>query len=319
MSEFDDLAARLRPNQHSVIKKYSDRIAALERLRPWLVGVGVAGAFSAALGKAFQGATGTILAIVGAVVAAIGGLFVAAIDYRKLELGTNLTEAEAIAEQAIAHGRASEAERDRVVAEARLLDARCLALIDAGSAMFEACENALNAEDLSLEEAIDTMLRAGQRDILGAIEFDAHEYWAVSVFRVDKAELRRVVALRPNSVEERVEGRSWQRGEGFAGMAWHHDDDVIIPDCNQPEVVAAYKVPPEKRLDTDNARYRSMAVVPIRVGPGDSFWGAVAVSSDHVGRFRRDPSNQRVQNVDTVRLVARVIELLVAGFGRCND
>lgn len=163
-------------------------------------------------------------------IAAIGGAFVAAIDYRKLELGTNLTEVEAIAEEAIARGRLLGAERDRAAGEARALDARRLALIDAGRAMLETCENVLLApEELSLDQAIDIVLRAGQRSILGAIDFEQGEYWAVSVFRVVDAELRRVVALRPDPLDEQVDGRTWRRGEGFAGMAWQHESEVIIP------------------------------------------------------------------------------------------
>lgn len=65
MSAFDDLDARLRPNRRGVLKKFSERIAALERLRPWLIGLGVFGALVAATAKAFSGATGTALAIGG--------------------------------------------------------------------------------------------------------------------------------------------------------------------------------------------------------------------------------------------------------------
>lgn len=319
MSAFDDLDARLRPNRQGVLKKFSERIAALERLRPWLVGLGVFGALVAAASKAFSGAAGTALAIGGAVIAAIGGAFVAAIDYRKLELGTNLTEAEAIAEAAIERGRALEGERDHLAADARALDLRRLALIDAGSAMLEACEGALLTPDLSLEQAIDTVLRAGQRSVLGAIDFEQGEYWAVSVFLAEGEELRRIVALRPDPLDEQVDGRTWRRGEGFAGMAWQHGDEVIIPDCAQPDIAAAYKVPPAKQAGSDAQRYRSMAVIPVQVGPDSRFWGAVAVSSDRAGRFSRVSGNDRSKNVETVRLIARTVELLAAGFARGNQ
>lgn len=212
-------------------------------------------------------------------------------------------------------------ERDRLAArqaEMETRDSRRLALIDASKAMMEACENALGAEGLAIEDAIDTVLRAGQHATLHAIDFGGGEYWAVSIFQVDGDELRRVVALRPDTLEERIDGRSWRRGEGFVGMAWLRDAEVVISDANQPEIAAVYVVPSGKALPLDRDRYRSIAVVPIRVGPTDEFWGAVAISSDQAGRFKSNPGDQRVKNVDTVRLIARAVELLVVGRSRCN-
>lgn len=204
------------------------------------------------------------------------------------------------------------------IADAEALDQRRLAMIDAGRAMLEACENALLVCDLSLADAIDMTLRAGQRMLINAIDFDREEYWAISIFQVEGDELQRVVAIRPDPLQERAAGRTWKRGEGFAGMAWLRNTEVIIADCNVPEVATAYVVPEDKKMSTDPERYRSMAVIPIRVGPADEFWGAVAVSSDRVGRFRPDPGNERVKNVDTARLIARTVELMVAGFNRSN-
>lgn len=212
-------------------------------------------------------------------------------------------------------------ERDTLLrqkAEAEELDGCRLALIDVGKVFLETCENVLATCDLSLADAVDTMLRAGQASMLAAIDFDRGEYWAVSIFQVQGEELERIAALRPNSLEESIAGRSWRRGEGFAGVAWQHESEVIISDCALPEVAAAYRVPPDKQRLDDQSRYKSIAVIPIRVGPADAFWGVVAVSSDRVGRFERNPGDDRVKNVDTVRLVARAIELLAAGFARGN-
>jgi hypothetical protein len=196
------------------------------------------------------------------------------------------------------------------------LDGRRLALIDAGQAMLEASENALIAPGLAVEDAIEMALRAGQRMLVNAIDFGRDEYWAVSVFRVEGDELRRIVALRPNPLEERAEGRTWRRGQGFVGMAWLRSSEIIIADCNSPEVAAAYVVPEDRRMPTDPERYRSIAVVPVRVGLDDEFWGAVAISSNCVGRFKLNPEKEEVKNVETVRLIARTIELLAAGFAR---
>ena len=212
-------------------------------------------------------------------------------------------------------------ERDAVLrqlADSEALDRRRLALIDASKAMLEACESGLLAPDIDLDSAIDMMLRAAQQPLMNAIDFERDEYWAVSIFKIDGEEMRRVVALRPAPLEERVEGRSWRKGEGFVGVAWQRRNEVIIADGSAADVAAAYFVPPEKGQPSDATRYKSIAVVPINVGLEDRMWGAVAISSDRAGRFRREPPNRRAQNVDTVRLIALTIELLVAGFGDRN-
>lgn len=320
MSGFDDLDARLRPNRRGVIRKFSERIAALERLRPWLVAVGVAGAFVAALSRVFEGTPGIVLAITGAVVAALGGGLVAAIDYRKLELGANLTEAEAIAEEAITRGQALEQERDRARIDADALDRKRLALIDANRTMREALEQVLLVPEATLDQAASAMLQAALRFLVASVGFEADEEWAISVFQVqgerDGAVLRRIAAVRADRLTERLDARSWGRNEGVVGAAWVGERDVIIENGDDPRVQEDYPVPADRRRDYDDRRYRSMAAVPVRLGPGPAIWGVVAASTDRAGRFRRDPGNRQVQTVDTVRGIARMMALMAAAYSR---
>lgn len=320
VSAFDDLDARLRPNRRGVIKKLSERITALERLRPWLVGIGVAGAFAAALGRVFVGTPGIVLAITGAVVAALSGGFVAAIDYRKLELGANLTEAEAVAEDAIARGRAVERERDGIRTEAEALDRKRLALIDANRTMRKALEQVLLVPEATLDQAANAMLQAALRFLVASVGFDQDEEWAISIFQVqgegEDAVLRRIAAARADRLTERLDARSWKRNDGFVGAAWVGRRDVIIEDGHDPRVREDYQVSAERRREYDDRRYRSMAAVPVRLGADQHIWGVVAASSDQLGRFRRDPGNRRVQTVDTVRGIARMTALMAAAFER---
>ena len=109
MSAFDDLEQRLKPNRSGYLRKIGDRMLALEKLRVWFVVLGAFGAFLAALAKAVDGNPGTVMVFVGAALAAVGGVFVARFDFRKLELTAFVTEAEAIAEEAISAGRLLEA------------------------------------------------------------------------------------------------------------------------------------------------------------------------------------------------------------------
>lgn len=318
MSEFDAFDARLRPNRRGALRKITERIAAVERLRPWLVVVGVLGAFAAALGKAFQDTPGIVLAISGAIVAALGGGFVALLDYRKLELGTHLTEAEAIAEDAIAAGRALEAERDAATADGEALDRRRMAYRHASNVMREAVEQSMLADVATLVSAADFMLKSAELAVRAAIGFETDERWAISIFQVqgqgDEAVLHRLAGMRAERLAEQAQAREWCRNEGLVGVAWHTGRDGIIADYRDPQVAIDYPVREEQRRDYDPDRYRSMAAIPIRVGPDQAIWGVVAASSDHTGRFRRDPGNDRVQSVDTVRLIARSAALLAAVF-----
>lgn len=196
------------------------------------------------------------------------------------------------------------------------LDRRRLALIDAGATMLDTCEIVLGINDLSLEEAIETTLNSARRSLITAIDFGREEYWAVSIFRRVGDELSRIVALRADPLDDKPAGRSWAKGEGYVGVAWARDGEVIIADGKQPEVAMAYPLPPAKSINGDADRYRSIAVVPIRPGAEGTFWGAVAVSSDCPGRFRSAPADTRSKNVDTVRLIGAVVEVLVTAFTR---
>jgi hypothetical protein len=318
LSGFDTLEARLRPNRRGALRKISERIASVERLRPWLVVTGVSGAFIAAFGKVFTGTAGIVLAITGAAIAAFGGGFVALLDYRKLELGTYLTEAEAIAEDAIAQGRALEAERDVARSEGETLDRRRIAYRQASNLMREAAEQSMLADVATLTSAADFMLKSAVVPIGAAIGFEMEERWAISIFQVqgegDTAILRRIAGLRADRLAEQAQAREWRLNEGLVGVAWHTGRDGIIEDYRDPQVAIDYPVPDGQRRGYDPDRYRSMAAIPIRVGPDQTIWGVIAASSDCTGRFRRDPGNNRVQAVDTVRLIGRSTALLATAF-----
>jgi len=200
------------------------------------------------------------------------------------------------------------------------LDRKRLALIDANRTMREAAEQALLLPDATVEGSANAMLHTALRFITSSIGFDADEEWALSVFQVrgegDDALLVRVAAARADRLSEQNNPRSWKRNEGFVGAAWHSTRDVIIDNGCDPKVAIDYPVPDDKKRGYDDDRYCSMAAIPVRVGPEPYIWGVVAASSNREGRFRRDPHNRQVQNVDTVRAIARMTALLAAAFAR---
>ena len=284
----------------------------LEQLRVWFVIVGAGGAFLLALAKAFDGTPGIVLVFVGATLAAVGTLFVARFDFRKLELTAFVTEAEAIAEEAIAAGRLLEAQQ----ITASELDIRRLALIDANTIMREALEQALLIPEADPAGTVDMMMEMALRHILIAVGFVMEEAWAISVFQVQGDELVRIVAKRAHRVEEDKESRRWRKNQGYVGAAWARENAVIVTDGQDGATADELKVPEVLYRPYDNERYRSMAAIPVRLGDPAEIWGVIAVSSDRPGRFRRMPGDRQEQAVDTVRLIARMTALMAAAFRR---
>jgi hypothetical protein len=255
-----------------------------------------------------------LMVIGGGFMAFLGGFLLLFIDENLPEL---LSGARNLA--ASARGYLDERDaKDRQLADFEALDRRRRALSTAASLMVEALEQSLTRAGVTVETAIKFMLRMAISNIDAAIGFDAGELWSVSIFRVEgdgaDQHLNRIAVLRNDRSTEDEEGRKWCRMEGFVGAAWHSEKEVVIGDSRDPLVVQDYPVPAEKRKDDDAAKYRAMAAIPIRVGPKGQIWGVVAASSNVQDRFRRDPANHRAQNVDTVRMIAKMIALAAAAF-----
>lgn len=254
--------------------------------------------------------------LLGSAVVFLGGLALLIIQDEAPEL---------LARAAALEGKAQEFLDERNGLTARLeglaaLDRRRLELIDANRTMREALEQTLLVPEADAGGAAQGMIDLAGRYLISSIGFETGEAWAISIFRVEADQhgeiLNRIAALRADRLDERRQARSWRRNEGFVGAAWVSNRDTIIEDCREPQVAADYPVPAGCRRDYDADRYRSMAVIPIRLGAERRVWGLVAASSDRIGRFRRDPGNRQVQTVDTVRLVARMTGLMAAAFSR---
>ena len=196
------------------------------------------------------------------------------------------------------------------------LDVKRLALLDANRIMRETLEQALLEPTADIAGSAQLMLDAALRAVISSIGFEPHEEWAISIFQVQGDELVRIAAGRADRLAERNGARSWQRNQGFVGSAWAGERDIIISDGQDPTVADEYPVPVALVRPYDTHRYRSMAAIPIRVGEPEEIWGVVAASTNCAERFRRDPGNKRVQAVDTVRAIARMVALMVAAFRR---
>jgi hypothetical protein len=206
-------------------------------------------------------------------------------------------------------------ERDALLA----LDSKRRALLELHSDVYETCERA--KPNATIRTVIQTMMDAGGIHLKGSMDTDRDETWAFSVFEkvVDKdgvEEMERIAVHWADRIGEQGKPRKWRKQEGFTGWAWHDGDELIVHDVHDPIYAGKYLVPEGKRHDGDHTYYVSAAAIPIRVGVGDLIWGYVTATSNTAGRFRRDPSNVQSQNVETVRVLARLIATQVAIRGK---
>lgn len=197
----------------------------------------------------------------------------------------------------------------------QLLDTRRVALLSAWQRMQEALEVVASSEKATVESSAQYILDAAKAYLIRSIGLDGDEGWIFSVFQVqqvgDGEKLVLIASSRPRQMDVEAKPRSWEKGEGFVGDAWNTSRDTIISDSTniKPE---DYGMQPGPQWEKDKLRYRSMAAIPIRIGNGKNapIWGAVAFSSNMLGRFRSARDDTKAQNVDTARTVARMMALL---------
>lgn len=318
MNDLTELQSRLKPNRDGMLRKVSERILGLEKMRLWLAVMTAGGVATAGIGKLLSGTPGIVAVVVGVVLAFAGTLLLARFDFRKLELTSEMVEAEAIAEEAIAIGRMLEADIRQLTEEGEAVDRRRLALRQVNDITREVAEQAAVAEVAEFRAAAKTMLELAIIPIGTSIGFAQDERWAISIFKIEKAGsddvLRRVTGIRAERLQEQANAREWRLNEGLVGTVWATKRDAIIEDYRDARVPQDYPMPDELKRNYDADRYRSMAGVPIILGPQKEIWGVVAASSDVTGRFTRDPNNSKTQAVDTIRALSRASALLAAIF-----
>jgi hypothetical protein len=219
------------------------------------------------------------------------------------------------ARQLTADARRFLTQRDALESAARQMeqfDKQRVFLLKAIELMLEAAERIPQGTDIVV--VIDTMLDAGTNELEGAIGFQPGEKWTFSIFRAVSSAgaaepdvMKRIAAAWADRSAQKVDGREWRKQEGFTGVAWQRDVDVIESDATIPDIAEQYPIPPAKVRDTDQQRYVSVAVIPIRVGNADTMWGTVTATSDRAGRWTRRARDPREQGVMAVRMLAQLI------------
>ncbi|MXP10763.1 GAF domain-containing protein [Pseudoblastomonas halimionae] len=244
-----------------------------------------------------------LLVILGGGAAGLGGLLLLFLEWDTPEL---LSSAKSYVEQV----KVYLAERDELLR----LDEKRRALLDMQTDIYEACETL--PKSTPVERVVKAILDIGSVNINAAIGFEAGEVWAFSIFRkTGKGRAQKMERIAVHWADREGEGREardWKKKEGFTGWAWHDATDVIVDDARNAEHGGKYDASDDKRHDSDKDRYVSAAAIPILIGKSNVVWGVVTATSNASGRFKRNPSDIKSQNVDTVRVLARLIATQVA-------
>lgn len=194
------------------------------------------------------------------------------------------------------------------------LDDKRRSLLELQKTIYEACEAI--PRDTDIEHVLAAMVAPIDVEFRTSIGFENNERWALSIFRLVEQDgnevMKRVVTLWAERGREANEGRCWGPKEGFTGWAWHEGREIIVSDARAVEHSRKFDAPGEKQKPLDAERYVSAAAIPIQVGAEDRVWGVVTATSDMPGRFKSNPTDVRSQNVETVRVLARLIASQVA-------
>lgn len=316
----------------NVLKEGQDRffghlITANKRAEKWRTGFNlslvVGGGLLAGLGKisGMPDPHATWLSGVGLGMVAIGTLFVTLFDLKRSELTSEAKHALDLASTYLN----DRDELQRKFENVEILDKRRRFLLLAIQQMHEAVERM--PHETPLVTVVEAMLDAGSSDLEGAIGFEAGEKWAFSIFQRQtdpdggKFEVMRRIVVSFNDRQRekaREDGkpemlpRHWKKKEGFTGVCWQHDDEVIEANLRSIGVAEQYPVPRVKQKAGDEDRYVSVAVIPIKVGSSNDMWGCVTATSNIPNRWRRAISDPREQNVMVVRQLAQLIAMQVA-------
>lgn len=301
------LRGRLREGERALADKLGARIDVVEQLKPVAIGVAATGALLLASANL---AVGWKPALIGALAFA-GAIFGGLLDRRKLEVTTDARALARLADDALAASEVAAIEQDAAVAAISATSERLHSRIAAQRLMREVLEQGIE-QRLAVDEIAASILDAASLSAAAAFAFAPGEEWTLSVFTIDAgsepSRMVRIAAVWADRMAERSDGRSWVEGEGFTGVAWQRNSDVVEDDTRTP-VAGPYPVHGDNFRGYDVDRYRSVASIPIRVGQTNRVWGVVTATSDAARRFQRQGVGADAQPVEAVRDIAGLLSL----------
>tara|TARA_R100000935_G_C2839819_1_gene170320 strand:- start:1686 stop:2738 length:1053 start_codon:yes stop_codon:yes gene_type:complete len=220
----------------------------------------------------------------------------------------------------------------RQIEDMQSLDTQRLQMQSTFGYMLEHTEQILAASGRTeIKEAIESLFDLCQAELLASMGMTYADKMTISVYKVIEGDapedptLEILVNKKPNRAEEQdYVSRSWRKGEGYSGQAWMLANEVVVPDTislpsslHTTNLGAQAKGDPEAEL----RRYRSVASVPVFLGTSDKVWGVVSVTTNQPNKFSTHSVDDDVaaQNVETVRILSKMIAVLVACCANVNE
>lgn len=289
--------------------------------------IATAGGISASIFSSGQYAKFGFYAGLIGILGAIGAVVAAFIQNFLEKDHTSLLEN---ARKALDQSQAFLVKRDQILREIedmRQLDEQRVYLQSSFATMLEHVEQIISSSERScIRTALNGLFDISLSEFLAAMGMSYAERFSITVYRREVADetgdeiLKIVKLVRPNQAEVGNGSREWEKGEGYSGHVWLTGEEVIIDDTMKEGVLSGFHVPEEKLLGKgsgnpreEHGRYRSVAACPILVGENNKFWGVVAVTTDRPGKFsKNDLDDFSVQNVESVRLLAKMISAIAA-------
>ena len=111
--------------------------------------------------------------------------------------------------------------------------------------------------------------------------------------------------------------RPWREGVGVGGVAVAKNDEVVVPDLDDPAVGTAFRLDKNMVKDQDRDRYKSICAVPVAVGHAERPWGVVIATSNVPSHFGA-VGGEVVEFEEAVRALAGLVALCITACNRCK-
>ena len=166
----------------------------------------------------------------------------------------------------------------------------------------------------TLNNAVRLLLQLTDRLLPVALGFAQADHWTICIYRAEPNHSGRdklVCAAHNRAIMCDIsEARDWEEGVGVSGIAYANRQEVIVPNMHAAGLGSVFNIAAGAR-GYDSERYRSMAVVPIKVDGQQKPWGVVVATNDRYNHFTLDES-VGLQTAEAVRAVAGMVALAVA-------
>jgi hypothetical protein len=323
------LREKLDAGQKGIVIKFAKRIDEIESIR-FLIGcVGLVGTalvgFSRLLDTSTPGGWGSILLIIGIVIAALAGILLVMMDRRKLDITLEAKTVHEIAENAIKNAEKAETNFTELQSAAKALDDRRSGRLKAWEEMVGVVEAALITKGYD-DKAAQAMLAAAIENIRRAIDYMPQDSFTLTIYRCETSgSIERAYSIASqwtNPAAAKSIKEYWEPNDGFTGHAWANAKgtptaELILADTWPENVARLYPRKGEFNREREKL-YRSVATIPILTQGKNQVWGVVTATTSRKDVFNPNEEAGKVQNVAMIRDVASVAALL-AGLPRAAD